>query len=198
MNSNESVEDDFIDLLKLNELDSNVITNLTQVTIAFVINPSNAIEFHEKIDEIATTVRIKPAALKLIAKSLIIYYLEAIKKGQDSEIMRIDLLKIGLLENTTNKIIDAWSSKHSTLNSKVIDKSSSSNRLIDLDWCFGVTASSDESDQIGSTFLQMKLATLSDETGVIKEEFMELSLENFYQFLIQMEKCKAYVDLISS
>jgi len=37
-----------------------------------------------------------------------------------------------------------------------------------------------------------------DEGGLARQVFMELSLEQFYQFLAQMENCKAYLDFVSS
>ncbi len=49
---------------------------------------------------------------------------------------------------------------------------------------------------MGKTFLQLKL-TIDDVDVGIRDEFFELSLEQFYVFLGQMEKCKAYLDFIS-
>ena len=73
---------------------------------------------------------------------------------------------------------------------------SQTNQLLDLDWNFGVTAFTDECQQVGKTFVQLKL-TISTEHGV-KDVLMELTVEQFYHFLSQMEKCKSYLDLILS
>jgi hypothetical protein len=63
-----------------------------------------------------------------------------------------------------------------------------------MDWSFGVTTATDECDQVGKTFLQVKFK-IGGANGA-QDIFLELSLEQFYQFLAQMEKAKAYVDYI--
>lgn len=72
-----------------------------------------------------------------------------------------------------------------------------SKQLVDLDWSFGVTASSNECNQVGKTFLQLKL-TIRQEDNELKDVFMEMTIEQFYHFLSEMEKCKSYIDLMSS
>lgn len=72
-----------------------------------------------------------------------------------------------------------------------------SNQLVDLDWSFGVTASSNDCNQVGKTFLQLKL-TIRQEDNALKDVFMEMTIEQFYHFLSEMEKCKSYIDLMSS
>jgi hypothetical protein len=78
----------------------------------------------------------------------------------------------------------------------VLGKTVSANRLIDMDWNFGVTAASSDCDSIGKPFLQLKLTI--DEGNGPKDRFVELSLDQFYQFLTAMENCKSYMDLMSS
>lgn len=94
--------------------------------------------------------------------------------------------------------------------SKVLSKS----KLVDLDWEFGITASSDEVDHIGKTYLQLKLTIQTDtidrnnlinsnpSNGVSNMAnkrfvFIELSLEQFYHMLASLEKCKAFLDYVS-
>ncbi|KAJ4461314.1 hypothetical protein PAPYR_2363 [Paratrimastix pyriformis] len=66
------------------------------------------------------------------------------------------------------------------------------NSLVNLDWKFGVCASTDELRQAGSTFLQLKLV-FADQ----REVFMELTLPQFFQFLGEMEKVKANLESFS-
>ena len=102
---------------------------------------------------------------------------------------------LGMNDAVSNSIVSAWSNRSSELVSVILARTVSANRLIDMDWSFGVTAASDYSNQVGKTYLQLKLS-ISGENG-ITDEYFELSLEQFYAFLAQMEKCKAYLDLIS-
>jgi hypothetical protein len=62
------------------------------------------------------------------------------------------------------------------------------NPLIDMDWRFGVSIGSSELKQVGSTFLQLKFVT-GDQS-----KFIELDLNQFYQFLHEMEKAKVLLD----
>lgn len=79
----------------------------------------------------------------------------------------------------------------------MLSETLSSNRLLDVDWSFGVTAATDESDYVGRTYLQLKL-TIDHEGSGPTDVFMELSIEQFYHFLAQMEKCKVYLDFMTT
>lgn len=52
--------------------------------------------------------------------------------------------------------------------------------------------------KVGKTFLQMKLTVDSGGGGPGRLVFMELSLEQFYHFMAQMEKAKAYLDFVAA
>jgi len=73
-----------------------------------------------------------------------------------------------------------WGKQREDLCASLIQQSLSSNRLVDLDWKFGVTASSDEMASVGRTFLQLQI-TLEEEEIVV-----ELSLPKFYEFMAEM------------
>ena len=88
-----------------------------------------------------------------------------------------------------------WKVQAVGIATNLLSKSLTNNQLIDMDWVFGVTASSDDCDHVGKTFLQLKL-TLENVSGR-KVVVMELTLDQFYQFLASMEKCKAYLDYVS-
>ncbi len=51
-----------------------------------------------------------------------------------------------------------------------------------MEWRFGVTASSSDLDQVGSTFLQLKLVL--DKGGLRENVFVELTLPQFYQVVV--------------
>eukprot|EP01080_Neovahlkampfia_damariscottae_P001692 gene1692-461_t len=65
------------------------------------------------------------------------------------------------------------------------------NSLNDIDWRFGVSVSSSELSEVGATFLQLKLNING------KDEFIELDLPQFYNFLHEMEKGKSLLDFFS-
>lgn len=118
------------------------------------------------------------------------------KEGYSSKQLETKCSELGLTETTVNVIIECWDKNSSQLVSCLLKRTIASNQLIDLDWSFGVTAASDELDTIGKTFLQLKLTLDNGEEGT-KAIFMELSLDQFYQFLAQMENCKTYIDYVN-
>jgi hypothetical protein len=58
-----------------------------------------------------------------------------------------------------------------------------------------VTAASDEMQQVGSTFLQLKLTVGKGNSK--KRVNLEMTLPQFYTFLAQMEKVRSTMDFIS-
>jgi hypothetical protein len=68
-------------------------------------------------------------------------------------------------------------------------------RLVGLEWKFGVTASSDELQAVGSSFVLVRLR-LAPKQGDGEELTvpMELTLPQFYAFLHELEKAKAALE----
>ena len=72
-------------------------------------------------------------------------------------------------------------------------------RLVDLQWKFGVTSSTDEVQDAGLAFLQLTLAVepkdgLGAGGGTVEHVSMELTLPEFYHFLSEIQKAKAVMD----
>ena len=121
-----------------------------------------------------------------------------------------------IAEDITDSIVKIWRRSSHKLATSLLQRSLSNNSLIDMDWSFGVTAASDDCDHIGKTYLQLKLvidsigspssgssASAGDAGSTnggrarCEELFIELSLDQFYQFLASLEKCKSYLDYVS-
>ncbi len=58
-----------------------------------------------------------------------------------------------------------------------------------------MTSATHELQSVGNTFLQLKLSI--DRGGVKGSRHMELTLPQFYQFLMQMEKAKSQLDFMA-
>lgn len=110
--------------------------------------------------------------------------------------MEMNCSNVGLNTTVASSLGAVWQDRYKNITDLILEKTLSSNTIVDMDWNFGVTASSNDCDQVGKTFLQLKLSVNTREDGV-KDIFMELTLEQFYQFLAQMEKCKSYLDLLT-
>ncbi len=70
------------------------------------------------------------------------------------------------------------------------------NKLVDMEWKFGVTAASSEIKKLGNSFLQLKLV-VSKGNDATEDIFMEMSLPQFYTFLHEMERAKTNLDLLA-
>ncbi len=120
------------------------------------------------------------------AHGLIALMRGSLKNNLTSGEMLSDLAELGL-NKTRSALVEAVFSKHrAQLLQSAVESTLTVNQLEDIDWRFGVTASSSEMDRVGSTFLQMKLKRADKPVANI-----ELSLEQFYQFLGEMEKADA-------
>ena len=73
--------------------------------------------------------------------------------------------------------------------------------LVDMEWKFGVTSATDEMERVGTTFLQIKFVIAKgddEENSETESIYMELSLQQFYELLGQLEKVKSLTDLMST
>ena len=73
-------------------------------------------------------------------------------------------------------------------------------RLVDFEWCFGVTASSSELESIGATYVQLRLLLAADATASAparrRYAHVELSLKQFYDLLLDLERARAQLDVV--
>lgn len=120
----------------------------------------------------------------------------AISHGVEVEFLKRRCQALGVNEASINILAETWLAQTSRLASHLLSKTITQNKLVDLDWSFGVTAASDDCDHVGKTFLQLKL-TIQQEKEGLRVIFLELSLDQFYQFLASLEKCKTYLDFVS-
>lgn len=98
------------------------------------------------------------------------------KEGVSKDQLGENCLTLGLSEVSTASVIDSWCKHGKSIATTLVSRTVAANQLIDLDWTFGVTAASDDMDQVGKTFIQLKL-TVNDGGDSKKFIFMELSLE---------------------
>jgi len=69
------------------------------------------------------------------------------------------------------------------------------NQVVDMEWSFGVTAANSEVAQVGNTFVHLKLM-IDKGDGKVEAVPMELSVEQFYQFIQDMEKAKHIMNIL--
>lgn len=132
------------------------------------------------------------------------FYIAAMHEGLTPALLQSRCNELGLKPDVVSIIVECWESKSAQMVSSLLARTITANRLIDLDWSFGVTAATDSCDQVGKTFLQLKLTVDRGDGdggsggGGAREVFLEMSLEQFYHFLSSMERCKQILDFIHS
>jgi hypothetical protein len=127
--------------------------------------------------------------------SIVIYV--AIKDGLSVAELSNRCKSMEISPSLTNPILQTWQNNSSAIAMSLLSKTLKANQLVDLDWNFGVTAATDDCNHMSKTFLQLKFTIDNGEEG-LKNIFLELSLEQFYNFLSQMKSCKSYLDFVSS
>ena len=119
---------------------------------------------------------------------------EAAQRGLTADQLEAELCSAGLSEALSAAAGRSWSllgaEAHRALAASAIDAS----RLVDAEWTFGVTASSSEHSAVGTTYVQLRLAVAGPRG--LEYEHMELSLPRFYEFVHDLERAKAQLDLI--
>ena len=128
----------------------------------------------------------------------------------------------GINEAGAKLLAEKWGASAGALAHVSTGRALKVDELADMEWKFGVTSATHELQtvcsphccscaliilrvtdspfplmQVGNTFLQLQLTI--DRGGGIKEgRHMELTLPQFYQFLMQMEKAKSQLDFMAA
>lgn len=136
------------------------------------------------------------AKLKALFAATLKFFQECVRNNLSHTNVAAELQKYGLAPDKAVSVGKAWRKCNTAMSKAAVAKTLMVNRLVDMQWKFGVTASSDDAAQLGNTFLQLKLVT--DKGGSrLETSCMELSLPQFYEFMHEMEKCKASLDAFS-
>jgi len=136
-------------------------------------------------------------ALKNTMGGFLFFLTECVKKNMSSAHVKEDLINLGLKSSHSIIVSSIWQERYSSLSLSMIQKTLTVNELVDMEWKFGVTASSSELNQVGTCFLQIKLV-IDRGNNKLENVLMELSLPQFYQFLQQMQTASRHCTNLSS
>lgn len=78
------------------------------------------------------------------------------KDGWTSAELELRCSVLGLSPEATTQIIECWKQKAPRMASSLLSRTLKANQLIDLDWNFGVTAASDDCDQVSYFQIQRR------------------------------------------
>jgi len=161
------------------------------------LNDQEPDKLFENIKNFSQEQRINHQGLKNTTKGLLIFFREALKANLSPAALIDDLRQFGLEEEKANLIANKWKTNFVAISSSVVGNTLMVNQLLDMEWRFGVTTSNKDVHRVGTTFLQFKLV-LDKGGNKTSNEYLELTLPQFYQFLSEMERAKASLDLFKT
>lgn len=176
----------FTDIQNLNAFNDNQLQEFMDVIIAHLVLDPNA---PSKLQEFADTHKVVVKALNTTLRGVLFFFATALKKNLAPDAVSSDVEGLGLSKEKASIVSDAWKAAFAGLSMEMMRKTLTVNKLLDMQWKFGVTAGSSEVDKAGQCFLQLKLV-LDKGFGRTESVLMELSLPQFYLFLQEMEKLK--------
>mmetsp|Transcript_30941 Transcript_30941/g.43324 ORF Transcript_30941/g.43324 Transcript_30941/m.43324 type:complete len:192 (-) Transcript_30941:40-615(-) len=179
------------DLQKLELLDTKQLEHLVGFT--FQTLTSGRLP-EEQLAAFAAEHNIKPKVLKETLKGLLFFLSESLRKNMSAETVTEELTKLGVDAGKSESIGAMWKTTFTKLAQTMKEKTLKVNELVDLQWKFGVTASTDSLKQVNTCFLQLKF--IINTGNKTEEHLMEMTLPQFYKFLQQMEQaqrvCESY------
>ena len=183
------------DMKALRSLTSQQLSDVVQLCLDF-LSSSDAAALSGGVTEFGEKHGITLNELRTTLRALLLFLKAAARKHLSQAFVQEDLVRFGLSEDSAAAVARQWHS-HSLLLSRVIaDQTLTANKLVDMDWRFGVSPSSSELQEVGQTFLELRLQV--DKGGGHREATtMQLSLPQFYDFIQEMEKAKASMEFLS-
>jgi COMM domain containing 7 len=182
------------DLKNLNGLTSVQLKGFLSVILSFLATESPT--FMQEVDAFGAQHGINARALKNLVRSALVFFKGALRQNITVADMAMDLEQLQVEADKIEIFQSQWERAYKALARSMVAQTLTVNNLLDMEWKFGVTASSDELEKVGSTYLQLRLLT-AKAGGGSDEVMLELTVEQFYEFLAQMERVKASVDFLS-
>mmetsp|Transcript_36639 Transcript_36639/g.82573 ORF Transcript_36639/g.82573 Transcript_36639/m.82573 type:complete len:202 (-) Transcript_36639:92-697(-) len=183
------------DVKALKNLNGDQLEELVRICLQFLCS-SDTETFVEKSTSYAEKHEMNVGALKGSLRGLLNFFKGAARKCLSQALIQEDMLRFGFDEDSAQLVASCWQAHFLSLSRGIADQTLVVNKLVDMDWRFGVTSSSSELKQVGRTFLQLRLQ-LDKGNGAIETTNMELSLPQFYEFLQEMEKARAAMEFLT-
>lgn len=149
---------------------------------------SSVQQLHEALNPLSESSGISTQKLANLIRSITVFLQGVIGKNLKPDLLEQDCKNLGLDDDKSQLTCQLWKKYFIALSRGIFSQTLSIHPLLDMDWKFGVTASSSELNEVGTTFLQLKL-TIDD--GGARDVFLEMTLQQFYDFLHEMEKAQS-------
>jgi hypothetical protein len=178
-------------------LSPEALTGVCQLSVDLVVSASS-VDLQEELEKLSSGCSVKPSMLRAAISEMVVFYDLARSKGWASPMLSDHLQSAQVPEAVVGIASEMFGNNQGRIAAASLSKTLKANQLVDMDWIFGVTASSDSCDEVGKTYLQLKL-TFEQEVGSGgRHMHLEMSVDQFFAFLSSMEKCKQYMDIHSN
>ncbi len=172
------------------------LNRVTTLSLNMIIDASS-IDFAAEVADISATCGQKPGIIKSLFRELLMEFQTVMKGGKGVGQLETRLISsLDMPQDIASGVCTIWRENQGRISSSLLSKTLKANALVDLDWNFGVTASTSELDRSGSAYLQLKMTV--DKGDGTKDIFLELSVDQFYNFLSSMEQCKRFLDMVAT
>ena len=137
------------DLRCLQSLSDEQLQALLQLVIGFLID-SKGSDFQDKLGVYAEThgQGLGGSVLKSMVRASLLFLQRGVRAGWSEEQVLEACSGMGLSEECGVVVGRCWAQQSSNLTSTLLSKIVSANQLMDVDWSFGVTAATDDCDQV--------------------------------------------------
>ena len=180
------------DLSVLSKFPVAQLREFATLIVSWVVAPTSS-DIKASVGTFASTNNIDGSTIKASMRGLLILVKGALKHNVTPQQLKGDLTALGMNKEGAETMEKVWRGNYMDLARSATVQTMTIKSLQDMEWKFGVTASSEELDSVGSTFLQMKF-TLASGSNDDEKVHVEMSLPQFYDFLAKMETAKAEMD----
>jgi len=156
----------------------------------------NPTAFTEGLKDFSGEHSIGLGALKNLAQAYLVLLKGSFQNNLSTAHLTEDLTSLEWTQENIAVVCRKWKTGKGALSSSSLGTTLMVNKLIMPEWRFGITIGNKELREVGTTYLQLKLI-LDRGDGQRKEEYVELSLPQFYEFVATMDKAKAQMDFLS-
>ena len=170
------------------------VQGVCEMSVSLVVDPS-IVSMQDELEKLAETSGIKASILRGAIGEMVMNYDLARRNGWTTVKLGSHLESNQCPENVASVALKVYGGNQGRITAASLSKTLKANQLVDMDWVFGVTASSDSCDEVGKTFLQLKLTFEQEVSGGGKSMHLEMSVEQFFAFLSSMEQCKQILDV---
>ena len=164
------------------------------MSVSLVLDPS-IVSMQSEMEALAETTGMKASILRGAISEMVMNYDLARRNGWAPSKLSNHLEANHYPDDVRDISVQVYGDNQGRITAASLAKTLKANQLVDMDWIFGVTASTDSCDEVGKTFLQLKLTFEQEVSGGGKSMHLEMSVEQFFAFLSSMEQCKQILDV---